>query len=427
MNGASPSACRSRTRTAAGSSESPGTDGSSNSTRSLPSNRRCCAPFRPPPLPSPPPDPLSVARGSLRLPGPSARHAPAAFTRRPTAARAGRGRADPRARRQRLRAREHRLGARARPGDRTHTRPSKGVGGASAATATPTPTTAAGARPAAARTAAHHSTHYAPARRRRARHQRRRATRLPAHPNHRQVVPNAPPPTAPATSAATASPPPPPHHHGPSAHSRVGAARRSAQSHTRRSRLRHHRLPARPRQRPSPPLSHLAWPQRPAHPIPARRHGRPPALPRAGAAAPGRNPHRLPTRTPAAVHHVRPGPSGQRPRRTLERRARDGLALDPQHVWILHGRHRPTATRDPQIRWALRNAPEIGSVWDKLPRRGLTARRRARRGFHDLELSWPRELRLITGRLHGPRAQRDRVVGQLAADELRTAFTEGLH
>ena len=103
------------------------------------------------------------------------------------------------------------------------------------------------------------------------------------------------------------------------------------------------------------------------------------------------------------------------------------LALDAQHVWILHGRHRPTATRDPQIRWALRNAPEIGSVWDKLPRRGLTAHSRARRGFHDLELSWPRELRLITGRLHGPRAQRDRAVGQLAADELRTAFTEGLH
>jgi hypothetical protein len=103
------------------------------------------------------------------------------------------------------------------------------------------------------------------------------------------------------------------------------------------------------------------------------------------------------------------------------------LALDPQHVWILHGRHRPTAPRNPQIRWALRSAPEIGSVWDKLPRRGLTAHSRARPGFHDLELSWPRELRLITGRLHGPRGQRDRAVGQLAADELRTAFTEGFH
>jgi hypothetical protein len=38
------------------------------------------------------------------------------------------------------------------------------------------------------------------------------------------------------------------------------------------------------------------------------------------------------------------------------------LALDAQHVWILHGRHRPTATRDPQIRWAVRSAPEIGSA-----------------------------------------------------------------
>jgi len=102
------------------------------------------------------------------------------------------------------------------------------------------------------------------------------------------------------------------------------------------------------------------------------------------------------------------------------------LAVDRQHLWILHGRHRPTATRDPEIRRALRHAPEIGSVWDKLGRPGLTSHSSARLGFHDLQLSWPREMRLITGRLHGPCAQREFLVGQLAVDELRTAFSEGL-
>ena len=73
-------------------------------------------------LPSPPrrrilyPSP-AAAFGSL---GPAHGTPAALLTPRPTATRAGRGRADPRARRQRLRAREHRLGARARPGDRTH-------------------------------------------------------------------------------------------------------------------------------------------------------------------------------------------------------------------------------------------------------------------------------------------------------------------
>ncbi len=103
------------------------------------------------------------------------------------------------------------------------------------------------------------------------------------------------------------------------------------------------------------------------------------------------------------------------------------LAVDPHWIWVLNGRHQPTGPRDSHVRWAVRSAPDIGSVWDKLARRGLTAHSRARPGFHELELSWPRELRLITGRLHGPRGQRDGLVGQLAADELRTAFTEGFH
>ncbi len=47
-------------------------------------------------------------------------------------------------------------------------------------------------------------------------------------------------------------------------------------------------------------------------------------------------------------------------------------------------------------------------------------------GRFDHQLSWPRELRLITGRLHGS-GQRDLLVGQLAADELRIAFSDGSH
>ena len=101
------------------------------------------------------------------------------------------------------------------------------------------------------------------------------------------------------------------------------------------------------------------------------------------------------------------------------------IAVDPQHLWILHGRHRAAAASDRHAARALRSAPEIGSVWDTLARRGLTSHSSARLGFHDLQLSWPRELRLITGRLHGHRGQRDLLVGQLAADELRIAFTDG--
>ncbi len=95
------------------------------------------------------------------------------------------------------------------------------------------------------------------------------------------------------------------------------------------------------------------------------------------------------------------------------------LAIDQQHIWILNGRRLPGPHASREARRALRNAPAIGSVWDKLPRTGLTLNSTARRRSHTLELSWPRELRLITGELHGPAAAREQLTGLLAGDELR--------
>ena len=45
-------------------------------------------------------------------------------------------------------------------------------------------------------------------------------------------------------------------------------------------------------------------------------------------------------------------------------------------------------------------------------------RARQLRGCQQLELSWPHAPRLLVGRVYGPRAARDRLVGLLAGDEL---------
>ncbi len=101
------------------------------------------------------------------------------------------------------------------------------------------------------------------------------------------------------------------------------------------------------------------------------------------------------------------------------------LAIDHQHVWILNGRPIPAPQASREVRRALRNAPAIGSVWDTLPRTGLTLNSTDRRRSHTLELSWPRELRLIAGQLHGPAAGREQLTGLLAGDELRLPLSRG--
>ncbi|MGO9902709.1 MAG: hypothetical protein ACLP0J_24155 [Solirubrobacteraceae bacterium] len=101
------------------------------------------------------------------------------------------------------------------------------------------------------------------------------------------------------------------------------------------------------------------------------------------------------------------------------------LAIDHQHIWILNGRPIPAPQASREVRRALRNAPAIGSVWDTLPRTGLTLNSTVRWRAHTLELSWPRDLRLIAGELHGPAADREQLTGLLAGDELRSPFSRG--
>ena len=95
------------------------------------------------------------------------------------------------------------------------------------------------------------------------------------------------------------------------------------------------------------------------------------------------------------------------------------LAVASDQVWLLHARLQLAERADTARRRGHSRASEVGSVWDHLPRRGLTMHSVARRRFHDLDLSWPAQRRLITGRLWGPRSQRDLLVGQLTGDELR--------
>ena len=91
------------------------------------------------------------------------------------------------------------------------------------------------------------------------------------------------------------------------------------------------------------------------------------------------------------------------------------LALDGERLWLLHDAHRhPAHRRHPSQPWL----PRVGGVWDWPPRHGLVLQARELRGCHQLELSWPDTPRLIVGRVYGPREDRRRLVGLLAADEL---------
>ena len=91
------------------------------------------------------------------------------------------------------------------------------------------------------------------------------------------------------------------------------------------------------------------------------------------------------------------------------------LGLDEEQLWLLHDAHRhPAHGRQPTSAWL----PRIGGVWDRIPRHGLAMRAQQLRGCQQLELSWPHAPRLLVGRVYGPRAARDRLVGLLAADEL---------
>jgi hypothetical protein len=91
------------------------------------------------------------------------------------------------------------------------------------------------------------------------------------------------------------------------------------------------------------------------------------------------------------------------------------LGLDEDRLWLLHDAHRhPTQGRSPTSGWV----PRIGGVWDAGPRHGLVLGARELRGCHQLDLSWPQTPRLIAGRVYGPRADRCRLAGLLAADQL---------
>ncbi len=100
------------------------------------------------------------------------------------------------------------------------------------------------------------------------------------------------------------------------------------------------------------------------------------------------------------------------------------LAVAPDQIWLLHARPQVDASADKRARRGLQRASAVGSVWDHLPRRGLTLHSVSRHRFHDVDLSWPQQRRLITGRLLGSRQERDRLIGQLAGDELRNLLGE---
>ena len=92
------------------------------------------------------------------------------------------------------------------------------------------------------------------------------------------------------------------------------------------------------------------------------------------------------------------------------------LALDEQRLWFLYGREQP-AGADPLASAYAHRVPEIGGVWDVLPRAGLVLHAREHQQFDQLEMSWPAQYRLIAGELHGPAEQRRHLTGLLAADQ----------
>jgi hypothetical protein len=63
---------------------------------------------------------------------------------------------------------------------------------------------------------------------------------------------------------------------------------------------------------------------------------------------------------------------------------------------------------------------DIGGVKSRFSRAGLGTRwiDHRDRSHHHGELSWPTTPSFIAGELHGPRAQRLRLIGPLAGDEL---------
>jgi hypothetical protein len=94
----------------------------------------------------------------------------------------------------------------------------------------------------------------------------------------------------------------------------------------------------------------------------------------------------------------------QQPRERWQGETPFWLALSPSWIWLLH---RSVDGR-------------IGGVKARYGRGGLHARYDDRHwhGHHIAELSWPADRWYMTGELHGPRAQRLRFMGLLAADEL---------
>ena len=92
------------------------------------------------------------------------------------------------------------------------------------------------------------------------------------------------------------------------------------------------------------------------------------------------------------------------------------LGLDEEQLWLLHDAPSPSSPRPAAHQRAGCRASAACAT--RLPRHGLAMRSRQLRGCQQLELSWPHAPRLLVGRVYGPRAARDRLVGLLAADEL---------
>ena len=122
------------------------------------------------------------------------------------------------------------------------------------------------------------------------------------------------------------------------------------------------------------------------------------------------------------LQHVARSPLGARP---------SGRALAPTGA----GRPLPAATASPLEQAEARVGQPIqvlcpfelraqdrpgerGGVWDALPRQELHILSTGALHRHDVELSWPLIPRLLIATLTGPAADRERLLGLLAADEL---------
>ena len=113
--------------------------------------------------------------------------------------------------------------------------------------------------------------------------------------------------------------------------------------------------------------------------------------------------HRPSGRAGTRRRAVRPAGPARAPRALARRRA--ALDRGQRHwVWLLH------QTSD----------GDIGGVKSRFSRTGMHSRwtDHRPRSYHVGELSWPADPWFIAGELHGPRAQRLRLIGLLAADEL---------